>query len=434
MRFQLPIRKALFFFLCILRLCAAGQGFVPGDQVFDADSGSFVDWNPARGGEYCEKCAALHPEGRHVTQEAAAEEEAEKKAEEEKEEEESAREHRDGKPDPVSNLAWWEAFLQYMESHSFLWWVVPAGVLLLVFAVSLMRGQRKFKVEEFPMVDGVPQGIALVPGQLVCAFSGAGDGGTAIGYRARLNVGGKWRHAFVKRMVGRSLRPDLRVPALRFEADILRKLADTEVVPEVFQMPAETVVGGENWNYFAMGEARGIPWPERGGLGKDTKTALLKLCEALVRIHGHKVGHYDLKPQNVFWDPRNKRITLIDFGSAIDHSGEFVNPLSGLQAGTKPWTPPEKDGKILADLTPAADAWVFGLMLCEALVGGVHEVDRTMRRSPERPDDRQWFKERLSETCSSGFAETVVEGLFSLQRTTRLTLDEFLTKMREEWE
>ena len=429
----------------LLALAAAGQDFSPGDQIFDVESQKYVDWDPARSGEYCEKCEAFHPQGRHEVAEKCArcgtvlEEDGKcpkcdapptcPRCGAVLEEDGKCPKCNAPPPDPT----WREKALEYMETHSFLWWAVPAGALLLVFAVSLMRGQRKFKVEEFPMVDGVPKGINLIPNLLVCSPHGAGDGGTAIGYRARIKIEGRWRHAFVKRMVGRSFRPEQRVPALQFEADILRKLADTEVVPEVFQMPAETILGGERWNYFAMDEARGIPWPERGGLGKDTKTALLKLCEALVRIHKRKVGHYDLKPQNVFWDARRKRITLIDFGSAIDHSGEFVNPLSGLQAGTKPWTPPESDGKILADLTPAADAWVFGLMLCEALVGGVHDVDRTMRRSPERPDDRQWFKDRLSEVCSPGFAEAVVEGLFSIQRITRMGLGDFLAKMREEW-
>ena len=432
----------------LFALVVAGRDFSPGDQIFDVESQKYVDWDPARSGEYCEKCEAFHPKGRHEVAETCprcgtvlGEDGKCPKCDappmcprcgtvlgE------------DGKcpkcdappPDPT----WWERFLQFMESHSFLWWGVPAGVLSLVFIVSLLRGRRRFRVEEFPMVNGVPRGTALIPDQLVCAFAGAGDGGTAIGYRARLRDGGRWRHAFVKRMVGRSLRPDQRVPALQFEADILQKLSATEVVPKVFQMPVETTVGDERWNYFVMSEASGVQWPERGGFEteRETRRALMALCEALVRIHGCKVGHYDLKPQNIFWDARNRRITLIDFGSAIDHSGEFVNPLSGLKAGTKPWTPPESDGKILADLTPASDAWVFGLILCEALVGGVHDVDRTQRKSPERPDDRQWFKGRLSETCSPGFAETVVEDLLSLQRMTRLTLDEFLTKMREEWE
>ena len=314
---------------------------------------------------------------------------------------------------------------------------LPVGAFVLFLVVvlgSAARGGRPVREAPFPMVRGVPQGVVLAAGRLVCLAQGSGDGGTATGHRAMASRDGRtWIPAFVKRMVGRSLRPDQRRPALQFEADVLRKLEATGAVPRLFVPPDETQAGGETWLYFAMSVAPGRPWPERGGLGRDTRRALSALCEALVRIHQRGIGHYDLKPQNVFWEPKRRLVTLIDFGSAIDHTGELVNPLGAMYPMTLPWVAPAADGRHLADLTPAADAWVFGLLFCEALVGGVHDPDRTKRRWPEKPADRDWFRERLGAEAGPKIAEAVVEGLFALQADRRMALSDFLDVLRGEW-
>ena len=186
-----------------------------------------------------------------------------------------------------------------------------------------------------------------------------------------------------------------------------------------------------------MRVVQGDPWPERGrgDLGRDTRRALYALCEALVRLHELDIGHHDLKPQNIFWDSRHHRITLIDFGSAIDHSGAsdaLVNPLGATYPKTLPWVAPETDGRRLADLSTASDAWVYGLIFCEALVGGVHDVDRTRRRTPERPNDRDWFRENLGRETSPAVADAVVDGLFALQRSQRMPLQDFLALLQKE--
>ena len=326
------------------------------------------------------------------------------------------------------------------------WWAVPAvlvaWLVLLPMLKALLTRPKTVRAWDFPMVDGVPQGVELVPDRLVCSENGKDDGGgTAFGYPAmvRLGRGRRWTPAFVKRMIGKGMRQEVRFPALRFEADVLERLKDTGAAPRLLVPPTEaTLPDGQNWAYYAMSVAPGRPWPANGGLGGDTRRALCALCEALVRIHDLGIGHHDLKPQNLFWDARRRRVTLIDLGSAIDHrttaADRLVNPLGGERVGSRPWVPPASDGRILADYSLASDVWVYGLLFCEALVGGVHDPDRTKRRWPERPDDREWFFQRLSETESADLARAVVDGLFALQASRRMSLSEFLPILRKEWE
>lgn len=316
--------------------------------------------------------------------------------------------------------------------------LASAFAAVLFAAVLLARRRRNPSARTFKFVRGKPVGVELVPGSLVCLPEPSFDGGTAMVHRALWRDGRRWRPAFVKRMVGAGLRQDVRFPALRFESDVLRKLAETGVVPRVLAPAAETTLrDGERWAFYAMSVAPGRPWPERGGLGRDTKPALLALCEALVALHRRGIGHHDLKPQNIFWDSGRKTVTLLDFGSAIDHSGTvsaLVNPLGSTYPKTLPWVAPEGDGRHLADLSAASDAWVYGLLFCEALTGGIHDENRTKRRWPERPEDRDWLREALSGTVSPRLADAVVDGLFCVRRDRRMALGAFLRILRGEWE
>lgn len=314
-------------------------------------------------------------------------------------------------------------------------WAAPAALFGLFLLVSLLLHARPAKRRGFRFVGGVPQGIMLRSGVLVCAEDGTFDGGTSQVYEALFNGGDHWEQAFVKRIIGKGMRDDQRFPMIEFEAGVLRRLEPTGAVPRVLVDP-ETVAlsDGSRWSYYAMSAAPGAPWPEHGGLGGDTHAALAALCEALMRLHALDIGHHDLKPQNIFWDSRRKRVTLLDLGSAIDHRGELVNPIGGTMTGTKPWIPPASDGKILADLSALSDNWVYGLLFCEAVVGGVHAADRTMRRTPEKPDDREWFRENLGRATSPAIADAVVDGLFALEKSRRMKLQEFLELLRREWE
>lgn len=302
--------------------------------------------------------------------------------------------------------------------------VAAAGVFAFIVLVSLLVHAR-------------PQGITLKRDVLVCAADGMFDGGTSQVYKARFrSESGKWESAFVKRIIGKGMRGDQRFPMLRFEAGVLRRLEKTEVVPRVLVDPdTVTLADGSHWSYYAMSAAQGTPWPEHGGLGGDTHKALAALCEALMSLHGLGIGHHDLKPENIFWDSRRKRVTLLDFGSAIDHKGEFVNPIGGTMTGTKPWIPPVSDGTKLNDLTVLSDNWVYGLLFCQAILGCIkNDDDRTQRHTPEKSEDREWLRENLARETSPTIADAVVDGLFAIDKTHRMKLQEFLELLRREWE
>ncbi len=313
-------------------------------------------------------------------------------------------------------------------------WVVPLGLFVLSIIVSTLRRVGSGK-RGFQFVDGVPEGLVFKRDVLVCAQDGVFDGGTSMVYEALFNNGKRWEPAFVKCVTSRSMNAGQRLEMVEFESGVLQRLEQTGVVPRVLVVPETvTLPGGATWPYYAMSAAQGKPWPEHGDLGGDTHAALAALCEALILLHENGIGRHDLKPQNIFWDSRRKRVTLLDFGSAIDHSGKLGNPMSGTMTGTKPWVPPASDGKILSELSPLSDNWVYGLIFCEALVGGIHAADRTLRRTPEKPEDRDWLRENLSRVTTPAIADAVVDGLFAFDKTRRMKLQEFLGLLREEWE
>ena len=319
------------------------------------------------------------------------------------------------------------------------WAIMSAvGVFALIVLVSLLIHARPQK-KGFRFVGGVPQGITLKRDILVCAADGTFDGGTSQVYEARFRNGKQWEPAFVKRIIGAGMRSDQRFPMIEFEAGVLRRLEPTGVVPRVLVDP-ETVTLSDRttWSYYAMSAAPGEPWPEHGGLGGDTRKALANLCEALMKLHQKGIGHHDLKPENIFWDSRRKRVTLLDFGSAIDHSKDseaLVNPIGGTMTGTKPWVPPVSDGKTLNDLTALSDNWVYGLLFCQAILDCIKkDDDHTQRHTPEKPEDRDWLRENLNRETTPKIAEAVVDGLFAIDKTRRMKLQEFLELLRREWE
>ena len=315
--------------------------------------------------------------------------------------------------------------------------IVVLSVLAALLAAAARRPvRRRSAAYHWRRSHGVPVGTTVLPDSLIVAEDGAFDGGTALGYPAMVRRdGGEWSPAFVKHMIGAGLRSDQRFPVLRFESDVLSRLDGTGVVPPLLVPAQETVIpSGDTWMFYAMGSASGAPWPETGGLGRDTRLALYALCEALVKLHERGIGHHDLKPQNIFWDHRLRTLTLLDFGSAIDHSGLLVNPLGSTYPKSEPWVAPAADGRCLAELSLASDTWVYGLLFCEALVGGIHETRRAHRRSPENPEDRDWLRNRLNRAASPAIAEAVIDGLLAPEASHRMAMSDFLALLqRERW-
>lgn len=434
------LRNALLppvFVLLASVSAGAAKDFEPDEQVWCEACSGYVDaphLRCPRGADvtFCDECRGYRPHHERHFGEALAEAAAHV-------EPEGSGAGAGVGPEPTLPAApAWERAVGILGAW---WWVLPAAILPLAFFGALASGRKKGGTEWMPMENGVPRGIELEPGRLVCAATGKEDrGGMSIGYPAmvRSGRGNRWTRAFVKRMLGTQMRQDDRFLALRFEADVLERLKDTGVVPRLFVPPAETTLpDGQHWAYYAMSVAPGEPWPSRGGLGGETRRALVALCEALVRLHQHGIGHHDLKPQNIFWDARRRRVTLIDMGSVIDHRANAAdrldNPVRNEYPRTLPWVAPKSDGKCLAELSPASDVWVYGLLFCEALVGGIHDEDRTKRRWPENPEDREWFFQRIEATESADLAHAVVNRLFAPQASRRIPISDFLAILQEEW-
>ena len=108
------------------------------------------------------------------------------------------------------------------------------------------------------------------------------------------------------------------------------------------------------------------------------------LLEVLARVHFAGVSHCDLKPSNVLVDDQG-RVQLLDFGLA---RGESVagRPQLGTIMGTPLYMAPEQArGEAL---NPAVDLYAVGVMLYEALSGGVPHtgtIRALLRRRMQEP-------------------------------------------------
>ena len=97
----------------------------------------------------------------------------------------------------------------------------------------------------------------------------------------------------------------------------------------------------------------------------------VQLCRGLSHMHDVGFLHLDLKPGNILWVPLERRLYLVDFGTA-----EPINPGRRVACMetyvTAPYRPPElwnaRRSEVSALLTKAVDYWCYGCVVFEAAV------------------------------------------------------------------
>ena len=110
---------------------------------------------------------------------------------------------------------------------------------------------------------------------------------------------------------------------------------------------------------------------------RDEVRILADVADAVAYAHGQGVVHRDLKPGNVLLD-KSDHAWVIDFGLAKETSlGEEGRArlrtltMTGQVMGTPAYMSPEQAAGRAAEMGPATDIYALGVMLYEALTGGL---------------------------------------------------------------
>lgn len=148
--------------------------------------------------------------------------------------------------------------------------------------------------------------------------------------------------------------------SIRYEA--------TEVSGDEFYFVMDRAFGESIAKFWNKDERRMAQIPGRWSF-------LLHLAKALNGLRALNVAHRDIKPDNLYWDEKNNRLTVIDFGSARCENpqainGETVrNPVEAVGAVSKQWAAPEHVRYGLSAAGCAADLYSYGLLFCAVLLG-----------------------------------------------------------------
>lgn len=149
----------------------------------------------------------------------------------------------------------------------------------------------------------------------------------------------------------------------------------------------------------------------------------MQLVDTIHYLHSKNIAHLDIKLENLMIDPENNKITLIDFGHAIDD--KYISKLGG----THPYIAPEGffGNKIIAI---NADMWSLGIILYELIhltipweySNDIDEVFMRYHRTNEiilRHDLPKHFK-------------LLLKTMLTIDPTKRITSDGLLKQMLED--
>jgi len=126
----------------------------------------------------------------------------------------------------------------------------------------------------------------------------------------------------------------------------------------------ELFVENDRW-YLTMELIEGLRFDSYVARAPDQlRASFLQLALGVVELHRARCLHRDLKPSNVLVEPTG-RVVLLDFGLAVHQRATRTSALSG----TPVYMAPEVG--LGAPPSAASDWYSFGVMLYEALAGGL---------------------------------------------------------------
>jgi tetratricopeptide (TPR) repeat protein/tRNA A-37 threonylcarbamoyl transferase component Bud32 len=151
--------------------------------------------------------------------------------------------------------------------------------------------------------------------------------------------------------------------------------AEPEAVTITGRIDEITLTRGETERTLATRRRRfGHPQEER------LRSALRQLADGVHTIHAAGKLHRDIKPSNAMVD-RNGRVVLLDFGLVSERASDHAE--LDTVSGTPAYMAPEQ--LLGRPLSPASDWYSTGVMLYEALTGGIPPARTLSERLESEP-------------------------------------------------
>ena len=170
------------------------------------------------------------------------------------------------------------------------------------------------------------------------------------------------------------------------EGQILRRLADHEGVPKVFEM-IELMNKKALIQEFIVGKTL-YEVIERDLEEKEVESVVIQLTDVVAHAHDLGVVHRDIKPENVMVRP-NGTIKLLDFGAAKELKEKEI---SATVTGSRPYMAPEQ---IMGKSQRRSDVWAIGVVMYVLYTGMFpfyHEVEKILMdiilRTPPSPPSK----------------------------------------------
>lgn len=254
-----------------------------------------------------------------------------------------------------------------------------------------------------------------------------GLGGLAVVYRA-------WHNYLDRPAAIKMLRPeyadnDSSLERFQREAHAIAQCNHPNIV-KVIDFGADPEFGF----YLVMELLEGVSLSERWKEGLLPHSELMdvfqQICDGLTEVHRAGLIHRDLKPSNILLvpTPEGQQIKLIDFGTARTLELDLGITTPGTVLGTPSYMAPEQL-KTHGNVSPATDVYALGVLLFEALTGGVPiEASTPMEHMAHLIEDQPpSLGERRPE-----LAGTALERL--LQSTLATEMSQRPSSVKEFWE